>query len=208
MTIQVIEVSLADLMLPASTDGICNGFVYEHLKRYCSKFRPLPAVAVTVARDRLLVVDRFQYVSVARDLGDDRIRAVLRGVTLEELQNRNIPGVLRAVPDEVLAQELRDEIVTSWHVFFFKTAPHHDIVIKIDACFRRFLEESLTKVLTSSADLQISSSFDVTGPCLEIRFPTPLTNHQWAASYHAFIVSISRDLCAIETYQGRRFEER
>jgi len=205
MTIQIVEISLTNLAFSAPTDESDDGYVYEHLKRYCSKFRPLPATAVALKEDRLLVVGRRKYVSIARDLGEDRIRAVLQGVTFEELRDRHIAGVLTLVSSETLASELRDEIPLAWHVFFFTSAPDAQVVAQIDARFRDFLHLSLPDILGSTGDFEILSCFDDTGPCFEIRFPTPVEDRPWATSYLAFIASISNELCPIETYQGRRF---
>ena len=123
-----------------------------------------------------------------------------------ELQKQGVPGLLALVPDEVLERELGNEVIEGLHVFFFKSVPDEKVVVEIEARFRRFLGQSLREAIGDTAELQISSNFDATGPCFEICFPTPVTNHPWAASYHTFIVSISRELAPIETYQGRRFE--
>jgi hypothetical protein len=204
MTVQVVEVSLADLVLPVLAVEADDGYVYEHLKRYCSKFRPLPATAVTLERGRLIVVGRRKYVSIAKDLGEDRIRAVLQGVTFEDLQNQRVAGALSLVSSETLESELREEIVPAWHVFFFASVPGPEIVAQIDARLRGFLSQSLPGVPGITVDSEISSCFDVTGPCFEIRFPTPVAHRLWADSYRACIASISSELSPIETYQGRR----
>lgn len=206
MTIQVAEVSLADLVLPVSIDKSSGGFVYEHLRHYCSKFRPLPAITVTSDGRHLNVVGRHLYALIAQELGDDRIRAVLAGVTFEELQRQGVPGLLTLVSDEVLERELRDDVPYAFHVFFFRSVPNAEIIAQLDERFRSFLAQSLPEVIGNKSALPISTTFDPTGPCFEIRFPTPVTDHAWAASYHAFLVSITRELSTIETYQGRRFE--
>lgn len=207
MNIEVVEVSLADLVFPGIIDKSTSGFVYEHLKHYCSKFRPLPAITVSSDGKRLIIAGRHLYALIARDLGDDRIRAILKGTTFEELQEQDVPGLLARVPNEVLERELRDDVPNHWHVFFFKSQPDEKIITQIDSRFRSFLNQSLPAMITNTDNLQILSNFDAIGPYFEIRFPTPVANSQWAASYHTFIISISRELSAIATYQGRRFED-
>jgi hypothetical protein len=206
MTIQVVEISLAGLAVPAPVVEADDWYVYEHLKRYCSKFRPLPAAMVALDGDHLIVVRGRVYVSIARDLGEDRIRAVLEGVTFEELRDRRVDGILTLVSSETLASEWSpgDELRSCWHIFFFKSDPNPQVVAQIDSRFRSFLRLSLPDVPGTMVDSAILSSFDVTGPCFEIRFPTP-ADRRWAASYLTFVTSISNELCAIETYQGTRF---
>lgn len=206
MTIEVIEVSLADLVIPPSAAQFDDNYVYEHLKRYCSKFRPLPAVGVTSDGAHLVLTCRYQYVAIARQLGEDQIRAMLEGVTFSDLKRQGVPGVLRLVPQAELDREIRDDIISGWHVLFFKTTPDREIVTQIEARFRVFLKQSLPEALCRGGDAEIPANFDATGPCFEIRFPTPVTDHAWAQAYLAFLISISRNLAPIATYQGARFE--
>jgi hypothetical protein len=127
-------------------------------------------------------------------------------VTFEELKKRSIPYLPTLVPKEVLEHELQDQVVTAWHVFFFKSVPDREVAAQVDSRFRSFLNQNLIQLLGDRTDLEVSSNFDATGPYFEIQFPTPVTNHQWADLYRAFIMSVHRELSAIETYQGRRFE--
>lgn len=205
MTIEVIEVLLADLVVPPSVARYSDRYVYEHLKRYCSKFRPLPSVGVTSDGAHLSLTSRYEYVAIAREFGEDRIRAVLQGATFSELERQGVPGVLRLVPNEELDRELQDELILGWHVLFFKTTLDHEIVTQIEARFRAFLKQSLPGALPGGDDAEILTNFDATGPCFEIRFPTPVTDHAWAQAYLAFLTSISMELAPIATYQGAWF---
>jgi hypothetical protein len=205
MTIEVIEASLTDLVVPPSVARYSDSYVYEHLKRYCSKFRPLPAIVVTSDGAHLVLTSRYQYVAIARELGEDRIRAALQGVTFSDLRQQGVPGVLGLVSQEELDREIQDEIIPGWHVLFFKTVPEHEIVTQIEARFRAFLKQSLPEVPAGGDHAEIWANFDATGPCFEIRFPTPVTDHAWAQAYLSFLTSISRDLAPISTYQGAWF---
>lgn len=205
MTLEIIEAALADLVIPSSVSHYDDNYVYEHLKRYCSKFKPLPSVAVTCDGNHLVLTDRYQYVAIAREFGEDRIRAVLQGVTFSDLKRQGVPGVLGLVPNEQLELEIEDEDSACWHVLFFRTAPDHETVTQIEARFRAFLKQSLPAFLLKGDDAELVVNFDATGPCFEIRFRTPVTDHTWARAYLEFLISISRDLAPIATYQGARF---
>ena len=206
MSFQFIEVATASVYLdPKLIESENDGFVYEHLKHYLSKSTRLPAITVKSAGGKLVSVGRHKYLSIARELGHERIRAVLQNETFEELVAKGVPGLLSVVPKEKLDDEQRADVITSWHIFFFKGQPSPEIASEIEARFRGFLSESLPTILRGRFQMLIESHFDVSGPCLEIRFPTPVSDQAWASSYHAFISSISNEVLPIETYQGRRF---
>jgi hypothetical protein len=205
MTFEVIEVSLADLVIPPSVAHHGGDYVYEHLKRYCSKFRPLPAVGVTSDGAHLVLTCRYQYVAIARELGEDRIRAALEGVTFSDLKRQGVAGVLGLITQEELDREVQDKIVPGWHVLFFKATPDCETVGQIEARFRAFLKQSLPDSLGDRGDAEIPVNFDSTGPCFEIRFSTPVADHAWARAYLEFLISISRDLAPVATYQGVQF---
>ena len=206
MSIQVVEIRLSDLepfSVPALTEG---RFIYEHLRYYCSKFRPLPAIAVRLEGDRLRIVDRHIYAAIARDLGDERIRAVLMGLTFEELKERDFPNLPNLVSKETLDFELQEKLVSMWHVFYFGAGLSSKLVTEIDYRLRFFLKQSLYPIIGNRLDSEVVSHFDQAESRLEIRFPTPLENHAWATSYLELITSVSRELVPIASYQGQRFE--
>jgi hypothetical protein len=205
MSYQFIEVSPRDVVLDRSAVERDDGFVYEHLKRYCSKFAPLPAITVKLAEGRLITVRGHKYLSIALELGHDRIRAVLQGTTFDELRKQGVPGLLSAVPNASLESEQNTAVITGWHIFFFKSTPSSEVAARIEARFRSFLKQSLPAVLGADVEIFIEVRFDFSGPCLELKFSTPVTNQAWADSYRAFVSSVSNEILPIDTYQGRRF---
>lgn len=205
MSFQFIEVSPPDVILDRSEVERDDGFIYEHLKRYCSKFTPLPAITVKLSGGKLLAVRGHKYLWIALELHQERIRAVLQGTTFEDLRRQGVPGVLSVVPQTRLESEQNTAVIAGWHVFFFKSTPSQEMADRIDARFRGFLNQSLPDALGSSHQVVIDSHFDFSGPCFEIKFPTPVANQAWANLYHAFISSVSNEVLPIATYQGRRF---
>jgi len=206
MSFQFIEVSPAAILLDSKQmEKEDDGYVYEHLRHCLSKSKRLPAVAVKSIGGKLMSVARHKYLAIAQELGHERIRAVLQDETFEELKSKGVPGLLSVVPKTDLEKELETVIMTGgWHIFFFKHTPSPQVAAQIDERFRTFLNLSLPDVLRSGAEVVTESRFDFTGPCLEISFPTPVENHAWASSFMAFILSVSKDIWPIETYQGRR----
>ena len=205
MKFQFIEVSPSEVILDHSEVGRDDGFVYEHLKRYCSKFTPLPAITVKLSGGKLIAVRGHKYLSIAVELRRERIRAVLQGATFEELRSQGVPGVISVVPETTLESEQKTAVIAGWHVFFFKSPPSHELADRITARFKDFLNQSLPNALGSWQQVEIDSHFDFSGPCFEIKFPTPVANQAWANLYRAFISSVSNEALPIATYQGRRF---
>jgi hypothetical protein len=139
MSFQFIEVSPPDVILDRSEVERDDGFIYEHLKRYCSKFTPLPAITVKLSGGKLLAVRGHKYLSIALELHQERIRAVLQGTTFEDLRRQGVPGVLSVVPQTRLESEQNTAVIAGWHVFFFKSTPSQEMADRIDARFRGLL---------------------------------------------------------------------
>ena len=148
MSYQFIEVSPRDVILDRSEVERDDGLVYEHLKRYCLKFTPLPAITVKLSAGKLLAVRGHKYLSIALELHHERIRAVIHDTTFEDLRRQGVPGVLSVVPQTQLESEQNTAVIAGWHVFFFKSTPSRDIADQIDARFRDFLNQSLPDALS------------------------------------------------------------
>jgi len=205
MSFQFIEVTPSEVLLDQAEVERDDGFVYEHLKRYCSKFTPLPAITVKAVGQKLTAVRGQKYLAIARELGHERIRAVSLDGTFDQLKARGVRGLLCVVPTSQLEQEERATVITGWHVLFFRSRPSAELAEGIRARFDRFANETLPTALPPGTAISIESHFDSSGPCLEIKFPTPVANEEWAKSYYAFLLAVSSELALIETYQGRRF---
>jgi hypothetical protein len=206
MNFQFIEVSPAAVLLDRTKlESENDGYVYKHLKHYVSHSKQIPAFAAKAVDGKLMSVGRHKYLSIAQELGYQRIRAVLQDEAFEELKAQGVPGLLSVVPNEELENEDRSLIATGWHVFFFKSGPSPKVAAEIEARFRNFLNESLPAILGNKAEIVIESHFDFSGPCLEMRFPTPRKDRVWFRSFLALALSVSSEVCLIDTYQGRQF---
>ncbi|HTI70835.1 MAG TPA: hypothetical protein VMF06_12775 [Candidatus Limnocylindria bacterium] len=204
ISFQFIEVSPSEVLLDPIWSKGDGKYVYEHLKHYCSTFTPLPAATVKLVDAKLTVVRGFEYVAIARELKHNKIRAVLLDSTFDELKMQEIPGILSIVPLSELEAEMRTSAVTGWHIFYFKTRPSPEIAAKIETHFKRFLRESLPAALGENPEEPIESRFDFLGPCLEIKFTTPVANEAWIKSFQSLVSSVSAEIWPIESYQGRR----
>ncbi|HET9626672.1 MAG TPA: hypothetical protein VFP84_35155 [Kofleriaceae bacterium] len=204
MTIEVIDLKLADLVVPPSVAKYDERYVYEHLRRYHARRKSLPSVAVTCDGGHLVLTRRYQYVALARELGLTQIRAVLEGVTFRELEQRAIPGVIGRVPDEEIEPQALPSVEMTSHLVFFKTAPDPATAAQIERRFRELFQTSLAAYPDEAGKHDFVARVDLTGPCLEFDYPTP-TSHEWQRAYLTFLISISTELAPIATVQGGRF---
>ena len=202
MSFQFIEVDPAEVQMNQEDLELDDGYVYEHLKRQHLTTPNLPAIKVEVEGHTLRAVGGHKYLAIARDLGRERIRAVIHNTTFEDLKNARVRGLLRAIPNDELANETYER---SQHVIFFKSRPSENLAKSITDRFRTFLNESLPEVLPTNQKIEIESNFDLSGPCLELKFPKPVEIQDWGAAYRSFLYSIDKELLPIDTFLGRRW---
>lgn len=208
MSFEVIEVSLDAIEFdPSDAYSDKDGFVYLDLKRYLARYSLLPAIFVELRDNQFFVTRGHKYVSIAREFGHQRIRAIIFGVRIHEL--RNVKGFIRTISREQLdAEDKQHEVcnglVDAWHVLFFKHPPQGPKIDKIIQKFETFIKASVQQYCS---ELDIEFVFDPAGPCLELRFPTPPTeNKKWSDDFLGLMVEISHTVCPISSYNGRRFE--
>lgn len=204
MTFQFIDISIEDVSLDEAEADNESTLVYQHLKRYCEKFTPLPAITVKVKNGKLVVTRGHKYLKIARDLGRGRIRAVLLGETAEGLRRQRISFSAFLVPNSVLEQEGTADVVNAWHVFFFKSQVTDEIARQIEIAIKNFINKSLP--LAVRGQTMIEFNCDLSAACIEIKFPTPVKDQLWMGSFILFYRSEMNRICPIESYQGRRIE--
>ena len=204
MSFQFIEVDPAEVQMNQEDLELDDGYVYEHLKRQHLTTPNLPAIKVEVEGHTLRAVGGHKYLAIARDLGRERIRALIHNTTFEDLKNARVRGLLRAIPNDEFESELI-VVASDVHVIFFKTQPTEKLADLIRERFQTFLNDSLPEVLPPGTRIEIESNFDLSGPCLELKFPNPVGAHDWATAYRSFLYSIDKELLPIDTFLGRRW---
>src|SRR5438094_9620869 len=101
-----IEIPLALIHEDQRYPDCDNHHIYEHLKYFCSKCFPLPAIDVSLVDEKLVVTRGHKYLRAARELGYPWLGAVYRShmrdpqALLDELP----PGT-RITPRELLERE-------------------------------------------------------------------------------------------------------
>ena len=201
MPIVLVELPAADSSIDVTVHPSRDtGLIEEHLVYYCSKFDPLPAIGVEIDGARIIVKHGHSYVTVARLLGRERLRAVVlsppsRPDVAAFLQR---PDVKRLDVDEIRAREDADPTPKHWHVFFF-TRPlspeeKSDFDERVGRLFDRWQGGGAVRV-----------THDDARALAEFQAKTPVTDHAWARENLGTFSEFSRTRVPIASFAGRRF---
>lgn len=197
MSIVLLDVPLAALPVEdARAFEVEDGFVYAHLRRYCSKFEPLPAITVSIDDESVKLLRGFKYLLVAKDLGRPTVRAVVGGRSTPAAVARFVARSGSKVLDwhAIRAAEERDLTPVGWHVVYFARplAPEEKAVF--ESVVAGFLGAQVVRVV-----------YDDSGPLAEFEAKTPVSDAAWIARTLGALAEFSRDCVSIVSYQGRRF---
>jgi hypothetical protein len=183
-----------------------NRHIYEHLRHFCSKFFPLPAVSVKLTGGKLIVTEGHKYLRAARELGYPWLRAIYEsrfcepGAILKEL-----PSGVKLTSHEVLEREMAAAVVRGYHVYFFDGA----LTCLEQERFRReiagFFERLDTLLIASEQERVFACEFPFKKTCAEFEALIPVGDPSWARSYLEVSRGFSQDVKRIISFQGARF---
>ena len=191
-----------DQLFPDRDDRL----IYEHLKHFCSKFFPLPAVDVSLLGKRLVVTRGHKYLRAARELGYPWLRAIYQsrsGDTAGVLDE--LPAGVRVVPRELLEQESMASVASDHHVYFFDRplgAQEQDRFLTDIAGFFERLE---TPLIEQSEKRLLGWGFPFGGHCGEFEALIPVGDPSWCAPYLESCRKFSRETRRIVSFQGASF---
>jgi hypothetical protein len=182
--------------------------IYEHLKYFCSKCFPLPAVDVVLADGRLLVTSGQKYVQAARELGYPWVRAVYRSQTVDpNVLLAELPPGTHVIPRDVLERESAVQVSRDYHVYFFdgpltpvqQERFHSDIV--------EFFERLETSLIRSGEKRVFEWGFPFGARCGEFKALVPVGDPSWLNKYLEASREFSRNVRRIVSFQGALFPE-
>jgi hypothetical protein len=184
------------------------GYVYEHLRFYCSLIETLPAVVVTVDESAMVTVSqRRVYARIARDLGRPAIRAVVDPASDPAGVARLLrePGVERLSWAEIDAAERKERVAWMWQVFFFA----RPLTDREQRAFRDEVVGVFAKVpdlFPEAADLGAAGPLSAgeEGALLYFRAVQPTGDQAWMRDYVAAIRRFSAQEVRIVSFQGRK----
>lgn len=198
------------LLIPTSSVKIDAAYpdkdvrhIYEHLRHTLSlpsQF-PIPAIKIIRSGESFVVVDGHKYLKISRDLGRDRIRAILNGVGA----NHMLPAGAEVVPRSVLEREVSLPVVRDFHVYFFSKPlgeyEKNQFSSKVAGFFL-----SLGSPLLSKKNRKIYSiSFPFDGVCAQFEANIPVGDRSWLEDYLRVTRVFSRDVARIVSFQGAHF---
>jgi hypothetical protein len=204
MSLVVLELSPAivtidETRFPDPSEGV----VFEHLRHYCAKFQPIPAIVVRLTGGKAIVVRGQNYLRIARELGHQSVRAIVDGTPddPEVASFISRPDVIQLDWKGIDEEERRKPVVRAWHVFFFA----------------RPLEETEQKAFES----EVAGFFDGlthlggarVGPVhyfeantgAEFEALTPVANNRWVPDFRIACEQFDIQRVPIVSYQGTRF---
>jgi len=198
MGILLVQIPVAAVSTDERFPDGDDSFIPEHLRYYCAKFDPLPAITIVVEEDRAIVVRGRKYLLVARDLGRTEVRAVVASSAEES----DVKALLARDDVTILdwtrleeAEEL-ERVPRAWHVFFFERALAPDERMEFDSRVQSLFAEFENPVRVIHHD---------SGPVAEFEARSPVTDRAWAAKHLAVFTAVSRECVRIVSYQGRKF---
>jgi hypothetical protein len=175
-----------------------DGFIYEHLKYYCSFFESLPAVTAVVEDNRLWVSRGLLYLQIAKELA----RTSIRVAVINSKDGISFDGMQRRIEREELESEMNDSIVEAWHVFFLQRKISDQDRAEICKYFDDFLDKSFIDIpwVGSKKIKEWKNNQEMTA--IALRFQTPVENYEWASKFRRALEFLPNELKVI-SYQGR-----
>jgi hypothetical protein len=184
-----------------------NGFIFEHLKYYCSRVFPLPAISIRIESGIPILTRGSEYLAIARELGHNSIRAIVaRDVSDADLSElfKN-PAVELVDLPKLEAEELANPVVEGWQVFYFeRPLSEREKKLFEDKIVSAF-ETLPSKLLMSCAHPRVTSlSYCDEKARAEFKALVPVFDERWLLDCVARIQEFSATVLPVLSYQGRR----
>lgn len=176
-------------------------FVYDHLKRYYQRWKVPLTIKAEIVGTAFAITHGFAKLSIAKDLGHDRIDVLVEKRQLPHLRSQKLQGLIEVC--ERLSST--GNVVVGWHVMFFAQKLSSSDVTQILDTFTAFIGSRAPEFPSQNCEARgvAEWAYDDQAQCLEICFPTPTQDHRWAVEYLKLLKELSK-VWPIETYQGNR----
>jgi hypothetical protein len=181
---------------------------FEHLRYFCSKFFPLPAIDVILADRKFIVTRGHKYFRAASDLGYPWLRAVYQSETrYPQALLRQLPDGIRITPHEVLERESATTVARDFHVYFFQGSLTEAEKYQFRSEIAGFFERLATPLIATKEKRLFSCAFPFGGQCAEFKALIPIGDSTRLTDYLRTCQRFSRDVRRIVSFQGARFPE-
>jgi hypothetical protein len=208
MPIHCLKVPLEFIREDVAFPDLDRRHIYDHLRYFCSKIFPLPALDVVFVNQQFVVTNGHIYLRVARDLGYPWARAFYQSDSSDpQSVLAGFPQGVEIIPRESLDQELAQQVVRDYQVFFF----HGGLTVDEQRCFitnvAGFFERLDSPLLQHSKQRLFRWAFSHGDECVEFQALIPVGDPTWLAPYLQTCRKFSREVRRILSFQGARFPE-
>jgi hypothetical protein len=213
MSLMLLEVDPAEILVDErrfQPDLMESAIVYEHLLYCCSKSSLLPTIFIQIEIDAAFVIRGQWFLSIARDLNANRIRAIVDHKSDNEAVKRFLrrPSVTQIEWEKARKIEAESPAVEyRWLVFFFEKP--------LTEAERRAFESQICGFYSSlkvpaqfhtenERIKNLSYTFD--GLCAEFQGLAPFGDESWYPASRAALEKFHREVVPVVSFQGYRVE--
>lgn len=180
--------------------------VYEHLKYYCSKFYPLPAITVGYKQKKFFVIRGHKYLRIARELNHEHIICVLPDEYQKSLDLKQDDKIELLDFKDFDPNVHSDAIDTFDHVYYFEKPLNESQRAEFRKLIRSFfLVLKYAKNLAASFEWISPIKFGEEDRRAEFRVKLKNPEGEWIHLYRAITMKFSENVAKIHTFQGRLF---
>jgi hypothetical protein len=179
--------------------------IYEHLREYLSLPRsyPLPAIRIRVINDGCFVVGGHKYLRIARELGVEMIRASCDDPRDESSALGALAGMgASRVPNELLEAECAEASSRDHQLLFLAREATPAEQAGLASAIAEFVDRYPSRCAHGMASSVVFSS---DGKRCQYQAVIPVADPEWIMAYLRKLDDLSKNVCEIESYLGRRF---
>lgn len=196
------KISLAN---EENLDISTEGFVYEHLLYYCSKFFPIPSITVKIQQDSIVAISRVIYLQIAKDLNLASVRAVIDKSSDIETVKTLIQRKEITLLDFEEIRNIKNPINYSWHVLFFEhplSQSEKEVFKKL--IFEHFNSQNYSEINKNNNAITIFD-YSHSDTCVEFCAITAFEDYDRANYFRQKLINFHSEVVKIVSYQGRKF---
>lgn len=185
-----------------------ENFIYEHLKHYYSKYSNLPTINIRVDEESVFVTARHIYLALAKELGYDRIRAVIDKNSPKEAVSNFLKysSVSKLDWNVVNQEEVYDLVEYVWLVFFFDKPLNPQATFWFEEQVVGFYKQIEISKEYEEFDARIKDlSYPYLGRCAEFQVYLPIEDERWYAKSKAVLFDFHTKYVPIVSFQGIKF---
>jgi hypothetical protein len=208
--ILLVELNTYEILIDKSLfpDKQENSFIYEHLKYYLSKSNTLPTISVKVYGAEVLLIGRFEYLLIARDLGYQRIRAIIDTYSSEDDLQVFLrkPSVVKLDWKSALMEGSDTLAEYVWLVFFFQKQLKQEECQIFENQVVNFFEQIKLPLQDEPPYGRIRNlNYSYSGKCAEFQAYIPVEDERWYKHSLTIIGEFHLNCVPIASFQGRKF---